>query len=122
MTTPNLFLLYVDDVEASVAFYKDLLGREPAVFFPTFSTFDLGNGVSLGLWARRAVEPKPDGTDAWTEVAIMAEGDAAIEALHTDWKARGLTFAQELTAMTFGQTFVVLDPDGHRIRVCPTDG
>jgi predicted enzyme related to lactoylglutathione lyase len=36
---------------------------------------------------------------------------------HTDWRKRGLTIAQAPTSMDFGRTFVVLDPDGHRLRV-----
>jgi len=55
------------------------------------------------------------------ELGFMVEGTGAVEQHYRDWKARGLPIAQELTTMDFGPTFVVLDPDGHRLRVCEPD-
>jgi catechol 2,3-dioxygenase-like lactoylglutathione lyase family enzyme len=121
MPKPNLFLLYVDDTAASVAFYRRLLGREPLRSFPTFASFALEGGHTLGLWAKGGVAPEPAEGGARTEIGFMLPDAGAVEALNGTWKALGLPFAQELTTMDFGPTFVALDPDGHRLRVCLVD-
>lgn len=41
----------------------------------------------------------------------------AVDTMYTDWKRRGLEIIQAPTRMSFGATFVALDPDGHRLRV-----
>ncbi|MEB4632395.1 VOC family protein [Burkholderia contaminans] len=41
--------------------------------------------------------------------------------LHEAWKALGVPFEQEPMTAVFGLTFVALDPDGHRLRVCTPD-
>ncbi|NLS01411.1 drug:proton antiporter [Rhizobium sp. P38BS-XIX] len=121
MTSPNLIIFYVKDPGESAPFYRDLLGREPAFASPNFVAFSLGNGFNLGLWRRSSVEPQPSAIGNRGELGFMVEGTGAVEQHYKDWKARGLPIAQELTTMDFGPTFVVLDPDGHRLRVCEPD-
>ncbi|ACP27277.1 putative glyoxalase/bleomycin resistance protein/dioxygenase [Sinorhizobium fredii NGR234] len=121
MAKANLIVLYVADPLASVEFYRKLLGREPVVTFPTFSSFELQNGFVLGLWAKAGVQPQPVGEGSRAELAFMVEGEDAVRAHYDEWRAMGLPIAQELTKMDFGPTFVALDPDGHRLRVCLFD-
>ncbi|MGO4568180.1 VOC family protein [Rhizobium sp. 2YAF20] len=121
MTSPNLIILYVRDPADSIAFYRDLLGREPAVDSPNFVAFPLDGGFTLGLWRRSSVEPQPSALGNRGEVAFIVPGEGAVAAHYREWSSRGLPIAQELTTMDFGQTFVVLDPDGHRLRVCEPD-
>lgn len=121
MATPNLIVLYVMDPPASVEFYRKLLGKEPTATFPTFSSFEVQDGFVLGLWAREKVQPQPIGDGARAEVAFMVKGEEAVRARYEEWRAMGLPIAQELTRMDFGPTFVALDPDGHRLRVCLYD-
>lgn len=121
MTSPNLIIFYVKDPSESMPFYCDLFGREPAFASPNFVAFSLDNGLSLGLWRRSSVEPQPSAIGNRGELGFMVEGAGAVEQHYKDWKARGLPIAQELTTMDFGPTFVVLDPDGHRLRVCEPD-
>ncbi|AFL54554.1 putative glyoxalase superfamily protein PhnB [Sinorhizobium fredii] len=91
------------------------------VSFPTFSSFELQNGFVLGLWATAGVQPGPVGEGSRAELAFMVEGEEAVRAHYEEWRAMGLPIAQELTKMDFGPTFVALDPDGHRLRVCLFD-
>ena len=77
----------------------------------------LSDGVMLGLWLRRTVEPKASAQTGGSEVAFTVDSADAVKALHADWKKRGLVIAQAPTDMDFGHTFVALDPDGHRLRV-----
>ena len=121
MTSPNLIILYVKDPAASTAFYRDLLGREPVAAAPNFVAFALDGGFTLGLWRQSSVEPSPSATGSRGEIAFMVGGEGGVAAHYDDWSRRGLPVAQELTTKEFGPTFVVLDPDGHRLRVCEPD-
>ncbi|PDT53679.1 MULTISPECIES: VOC family protein [Sinorhizobium] len=121
MANPNLIVLYVADPLVSVEFYRKLLGKEPTAAFPTFCSFEFKEGFTLGLWALEKVQPQPVGEGSRAEVAFMVEGEEAVRAHYEEWQAMGLLIAQELTRMDFGPTFVALDPDGHRLRVCLYD-
>ncbi|MET0749012.1 MAG: VOC family protein [Rhizobium sp.] len=122
MTSPNLIILYVKNPAESVDFYRGLLSREPVAESENFAAFALDGGFTLGLWRRSSVAPQPSALGNRGEVAFMVPGEGSVAAHYQDWRDRGLPVAQELTVMDFGQTFVVLDPDGHRLRVCEPDG
>ncbi len=113
----NFLLLHVADHAASAAFYEALLGLPIIEQKDDFAMLPLRDGVMLGLWARRTVEPQSSGQSGASEIAFTAPDAAAVLALHADWRGRGLTILQAPTAMAFGTTFVALDPDGHRLRV-----
>ncbi|OZI29192.1 hypothetical protein CEG14_21450 [Bordetella genomosp. 1] len=119
MSSPNLILLYVQDPAASARFYRELLGREPAQAFPAYVAFALDGGLMLGLWATHRVTPPPPTRGNRGELAYAVTDDAAVARMHADWVARGIEIEQPPHADVFGLTFVALDPDGHRIRVCP---
>jgi len=44
-----------------------------------------------------------------------------IKSFCNEWKKLGVSIEQDLHEAVFGLTFVALDPDGHRIRVCIPD-
>jgi catechol 2,3-dioxygenase-like lactoylglutathione lyase family enzyme len=118
MLSPTMTILYVDKPEASGRFYADLLGRPPVEASPNFVLFALPSGLMLGLWSRHTVEPAATAAAADVgELAAQVADAAAVDAVHADWRGRGLTILQPPTAMEFGRTFVALDPDGHRLRV-----
>jgi catechol 2,3-dioxygenase-like lactoylglutathione lyase family enzyme len=123
MTDPNFILLYVDQPQASAAFYAGLLGKQPVESAPTFAMFALQSGVMLGLWSRHTAEPKPSAAGGGSELAFSVADDDAVRSTYAAWRERGLKIAQEPIAMDFGYTFVALDPDGHRLRVfAPNEG
>lgn len=113
----SLLLLHVADHAASAAFYNRLLGLPVIEQKDGFAMLPLQGGVMLGLWARATVEPASSGQSGASEVAFTVADAAAVQALHDDWRGRGLTILQAPTTMSFGATFVALDPDGHRLRV-----
>jgi predicted enzyme related to lactoylglutathione lyase len=94
MTAPNMFIVYVNDVQASATFYGDLFEIEPAFTSPRFITFALGGDVQLALW------------NGGRDVRSDSPRTSVIEPPHDD---------------VFGRTFVVADPDGNLIRVAPVD-
>ena len=115
MRTLNDILLAVADPAASKQFYSNLLGLEPVQNSPTFVLYVLPNGVKLGLWIKYEIEPKPLPVGG-VEVTFSEDDDAAVRATYADWSGKAKVL-QEPVAMDFGFTFVVEDPDGHRIRV-----
>jgi predicted enzyme related to lactoylglutathione lyase len=113
----SFVLLYVENPPASAGFYADLLGRPVIESSTTFAMLPLSEGVMLGLWSRKTVEPAAAGLPGASEVAFTVENVSAVEATFADWKKRGLHILQEPVRMDFGTTFVASDPDGHRLRV-----
>jgi predicted enzyme related to lactoylglutathione lyase len=113
----NFLLLHVEDDAASAAFYTALLNIPIIEQRPGFAMLPLRDGVMLGLWSRETVEPKSSGQTGASEVAFTAADANAVETTHADWKRRGVRILQAPTEMSFGITFVALDPDGHRLRV-----
>ncbi|TGX50249.1 drug:proton antiporter [Sphingomonas gei] len=113
----NFLLLHVADEIASAAFYNEQLGIPIVDQKPGFAMLALRDGVMLGLWLRDTVEPQSSGQSGASEIAFAVADAAAVEATHADWAGRGLTILQPPTVMSFGTTFVTLDPDGHRLRV-----
>jgi catechol 2,3-dioxygenase-like lactoylglutathione lyase family enzyme len=114
---PNYVLLFVENPQASAAFYSALFDCKPVESSPTFALFALASGIKLGLWSRRDAEPPVISRGGGSELGIPVADDRTLDALHADWEARGLAIVQEPTDMDFGRTFVALDPDGHRLRV-----
>ncbi|MCT7662734.1 VOC family protein [Shinella kummerowiae] len=121
MISPGLLILYVEDPARSSRFYETILDRPPVFETPGYVGFDFGNGLGLGLWSTTSTEFVSGGTGNRSEIAIVVDGDAAIDALHDSWKADGIAIEQPPFTAVFGRTFVALDPDGHRVRVCPPD-
>ena len=113
----SFVLLYVESPPASADFYADLLGRPVIESSPTFAMLPLSDGVMLGLWSRKTVEPAAVAQAGASEVAFTVEDAAAVRANFADWKKRGLKILQQPVQMDFGHTFVAVDPDGHRLRV-----
>ena len=120
MQSPNFFILYVDNPVNSAAFYQQLLGKAPVESSPTFAMFALQAGTMLGLWSRHTVAPAAQCAGGGHEVCFAVEDRARVDALYKEWGGRGLRVAQAPVELDFGYTFVVLDPDQHRLRVFAT--
>ena len=113
----NFVVLYVENPQASAAFYADLLGRPVVDSSPGFAMLPLSDAVMLGLWSRTGVEPAATAAPGGSEVSFGVADAAAVQATCADWKQRGLTIIQQPVQKDFGHTFVATDPDGHRLRV-----
>jgi predicted lactoylglutathione lyase len=81
----------------------------------TFVLYVLPNGFKLGLWMASTMEPKP-AQPGGVEIAFGLESRAEVLEIYDNWTKLGLRVVQEPTDMDFGFTFVVEDPDGHRLR------
>jgi predicted enzyme related to lactoylglutathione lyase len=123
MTDPNFIILYVESPLKSAAFYEDLFGKAPISSHPTFVLFSLDSGVKFGLWSKYTAEPAvAHFTGISGEIAFSVADNNKVDSTYMDWTSRGLRVAQKPTTMDFGYTFVLLDPDGHRLRMfCPNN-
>ncbi|EKY3246103.1 VOC family protein [Cronobacter dublinensis] len=121
MLTADMSILYVHNVLKSVEFYADLLGAQPVEKQPTFALFVLDNGFKLGLWSCYTVEPMvnqrapvPAG-----EIVFKVQAREEVDHFYALWcMERQATVIQSPVELDFGYTFAVVDPDGHRLRVC----
>ncbi|MCP5510013.1 MAG: VOC family protein [Chlamydiales bacterium] len=116
MLNPTLgfTLLFVKNPQKSSHFYQEIFGWKPVEESPTFVMFALKNGVMLGLWSKYTAEPRVDAPAGALEICFPTE---SVDALYEQLGEKHVTVAQKPTDMDFGRTFVILDPDGHRIRV-----
>lgn len=117
MNAQHYLLLYVDSPATSANFYSRLLDKPPVELQPTFALFILDSGLKLGLWSRHTVEPAAEAAGGGGELGFSVADKETVDTLYATWTAQGLRIAQEPIALDFGYTFVVLDPDGHRLRV-----
>lgn len=116
MFTPSLgfILLFVANPQKSSLFYQDIFDIKPVEESPAFVMFALSNGVMLGLWSKYTAEPRVDVLPGALEICFPT---VDVDALYEDWGKKRAIVAQKPTDMDFGRSFVILDPDGHRIRV-----
>lgn len=113
---PSTLVLYVSNLAVSSQFYQNLLGIKPEEASPTFHRLTLSNGMGLGLKAKHAVEPPADENGSG-ELAFTLDNNRSVDALFAEWQEKGIKIAQSPTVVTYGYTFVALDPDSNRLRV-----
>ncbi|MEO8400960.1 MAG: VOC family protein [Gammaproteobacteria bacterium] len=121
MLTPNLLLFYVKNPLESALFYEKIFGIKPVAAFPTYAAFTFENGFTFGLWSTQATNFVSGGAGHRSELSFMVKNQQIVRQLYTQWCELNVTIEQDLHEAVFGLTFVALDPDGHRIRVCMPD-
>jgi len=121
MLTPNLILFYVENSNKSAVFYEKIFKIKPIASFPNYTAFTLANGFTFSLWSMHAKNFVSGGHGHRSELALMVPTEDQVRTLRNTWKELGVQIEQDLHEAVFGLTFVALDPDGHRIRVCMPD-
>jgi catechol 2,3-dioxygenase-like lactoylglutathione lyase family enzyme len=121
MLNPNLVLFYVKNPSESASFYEKIFELPPVAAFPTYVAFTFSNGFTFSLWSTQAKDFVSVGSGNRSELAFMVSDDAEVRRLRDRWEKLGVSIEQDLHEAVFGLTFVALDPDGHRIRVCIPD-
>jgi uncharacterized glyoxalase superfamily protein PhnB len=71
-------------------------------------------GVMLGLWSRHTAEPHISAQPGAQEICFAVDD---VDAFYESLTEKQITIAQKPTDMDFGRTLVLLDHDGHRIRL-----
>ena len=121
MLTPNLLLLYVQNPMESAMFYEKIFKTKPVASFPTYVAFSFANGFTFSLWSMQAKNFVSGGEGHRSELAFMVPNEDQVNTLRNEWIELDVQIEQDLHEAVFGLTFVALDPDGHRIRVCMPD-
>ncbi|WP_409333769.1 VOC family protein [Burkholderia sp. Bp8963] len=73
------------------------------------------------MWSTSAQDFVSHGTGHRSELAFMVDSNAMVDRLYAAWTALDVRIEQAPITAVFGRTFVALDPDGHRLRVCTPD-
>lgn len=121
MLIPNLMLFYVKNPLESAMFYERIFSQKPKASFPTYVAFAFENGFTFSLWSMQAKNFVSGGAGHHSELAFMVNDEQTVRELRKQWGEFGVIIEQDLHEAVFGLTFVALDPDGHRIRVCMPD-
>lgn len=117
MTASQLLVLYVENLANSLDFYTRARNARVLESSPQFAMLESPDSGRFALWNRAAVVPPVDVTSGAMELVFMVDSPAMVDSLYSSWKAQGARVLQEPTALEFGYSFMVLDPDGHRLRV-----
>jgi len=114
---PDYLLVYVSDMQRSVAFYRDILGLPLRFTTPGWSEFETGS-VTLALH-RGGDERLPEhGGRPPAGVAQLGFVVENIQVAYEDLKARGANFSLPPQKQVTGNTLAVLhDPDGFGITI-----
>jgi len=115
MHTLDYLLLAVKDPPRSAKLYDQLFGVAPVENSPTFVLYVFPSGFKVGLWAAGDVKPTPKPAGG-VELSFSLPDEASLRQTFAAWTALGLEVVQAPIRMDFGLTFVVADPDGHRLR------
>ncbi|AYA40322.1 VOC family protein [Xenorhabdus nematophila] len=117
---PNLQLIYVSDIEHSTTFYKTLFNVEPIFSSPRYVAFSAGKEAIFAIWS--GGERLDSAVPRFSEIGIMLPSREDVDRLFKKWQQiPNIDIKQEPYTDVFGRTFLVTDPDGHIIRVCPLD-
>ena len=117
MNHPDNLMLYVSSPEVSADFYTTLFGIQPVEKSPTFVLFILQSGLKLALWAKHTVKPVPANIGGGCEFSMRVETRDAVNALYEKWHDLRAEILMAPAQLEFGWSFVIADPDGHRLRV-----
>lgn len=121
MNHPDNLMLYVANPEASATFYAELFGIQPVEQSPTFVLFILQSGLKLSLWSKHTVQPAPANSGGGCEFSMRVETQDAVNALYAKWCDLKADILMAPAQLDFGWSFVIADPDGHRLRVYALD-
>ncbi|GEM79907.1 VOC family protein [Vibrio superstes] len=117
MFTLDSIVLYVEDVQSSMAFYAKAFNCEPKLLSPTFATLDFASNVKITLKQADALTPSSPVRGGGTELSIPIANRETFDTLFDNWQQQGIEFSQEREESVYGVNFVAVDPDGHRLRV-----
>lgn len=112
----NMIAFYVNDINVSVEFYQRLLGAPPLEQSDAFAMFALPSGLLLGLWLTHTVEPKVIASGTEGELIFSFPGCSDVDNQYQSLRQKNIPITQKLMALEFGYTFLIADPDNHRIR------
>ena len=115
-------VLYVSDVDKSLAFYIEMMGAMPGNNFVGADGKSISGEVRFGD-TRVILQAAPTRAQCYCpmEFRIDLEPDVNIRQLYVEMRVNGVTMFDDLNDDSWGeQTFGVEDPDGFRWRLVRT--
>ena len=100
-------ILYVGDMQRSLAFYVDILG---------FKNADWGDGNFTSVSRDNSAIYLCQGNQGSPGTCIWVGFDGNIDSLHNDLKAKGVKIKLPPTNFSWAYEMQVEDPDGHVLR------
>ncbi|MBJ7550880.1 drug:proton antiporter [Marinomonas ostreistagni] len=113
----NGFVLYVASLSKSVTLYSELLEQPPIRQSDDFALFVTPNGQSLRLWQQDKVIPSTNGVVGGVEVVLHVDSLDELNTQWLRWQSLDLQPIQPIETLSFGETFTMIDHDGHRLRL-----
>ncbi|MBM24299.1 MAG: glyoxalase [Chloroflexi bacterium] len=112
----NSIVLYVENISNTKKYYKSVFDKELKDMSPTYSILELeGTNISFketsGL---KDLGSESGVTGGGAEISFFVSKEV-YEKLLKSFKEKKLKIIGESTAI-WGSTFMIIDPDGHRIR------
>jgi len=115
-------ILYVNDVEASIHFYHQILGFPIKLRVESYVEFDTGE-VTLSINSRQDVQealglpvPEENISSQTFEIGFVVDD---VNQTIASLKEKGVSIIKEPAKKPWGQTVAyVSDPDGHFIEIC----
>lgn len=98
-------IYYVDDWDASVSFYRDVLGLKARHVERGWAEFAVGKTATVALHQR-------DADDAGVKISLLVSD---IEKTLVELEAGGARVVERLRREEFGAVATVTDPSGNRI-------
>jgi predicted enzyme related to lactoylglutathione lyase len=110
------FVLPVESPAESAVFYMAMFGALPLELSPTYAVVLMNDALKLGFKAKKMLLPAAmNANDA--ELPIFVAGREGVDALHDEWRRKGVPILQAPASSDSDYTFTCTDPDGHRLRV-----
>lgn len=103
-------IIYTHDSDRSVAWYGEVLNREPSYRSDVWSTFDVG-GTTLAIH-RIDGDLAPE-----SRVAISFVAEEPLETLMERWSSSSIEVLRGIQDETFGRSVLLSDPDDTVIQV-----
>lgn len=109
------FILPVESPAESAVFYMAMFGALPLELSPSYAVVLMNDALKLGLARKSRAHAVASMRDV--ELPIRVAGREGVDALHDEWRRKGVTILQEPVSSETDYTFTCADPDGHRLRV-----
>jgi len=116
MVEMNAVTLYVQDLDASIAFYSQLLEREVHPIAEGLVVFIQYSESRLILRSKASVHPYSHGVGGF-ELMFNAYTNSKVDAIFNKWKTDGVVICVPPAMTSYSYAFLALDPDGHRLKV-----
>ncbi|EJF84407.1 VOC family protein [Candidatus Bartonella washoeensis] len=115
-------MVYVSNVEHSTAFYKFIFKKEPVFISQRYVAFASSGDALFALWSEG--DAPEENVPRFSEIGIMLPTGKDVDKLYAEWQKQTtveINVVKEPYTDILGGTFLIKDPDGHIIRVCPLD-